>query len=234
MSSPEQFSAFDLQKLKTHSTFDGENNPESSDLEFYRKTWQSVYDLWRQNARTRNVEMPEIVVPSPNISLDELNEQAVDVEGNRIPTLMMYFPSEFQGKSGLVALGGIFPELHSRTIKATTPLENVQEFSGWLNVEAVPEAPYADTDEAQLREHLDRMGRHGMNENQYILLAYFMKATTGHFIDSRILCRLLGSQMDGYVVNSRFGPNGDLHVNSHLRPSLRGWELGGRSVKIVD
>lgn len=206
-------------------------NKEVKNSDLVTATWQGIYDYWRDDAIIRGVELPEIKVPKLEIQEDELEKPVVDLEGNIIPTTMMYYPPELQGSNGLVIMGEMFPRLHSRTIKPNTPLRNIQEYTGWLNVENQLEAPYGDTNEIQLREHFMRLGREGMNENQYILFSQFMNLTQGNFIDNMILCRLIGSEMEGYVVNSRFGQNGDLHVNSHLRPSLRGWELGGRSIK---
>lgn len=198
--------------------------------ELITETWQGVFDYWVNDAKNRGVNVPVINVPDLELQQGDLEKPVKDIDGNFLPTVMIYYPPELQGKEGLVTMGETFPMLHTRTVKPTTPLSNMQEYSGWLNAEATLEAPNGDTDESQLRNHFDQLGRVGMNENQYIILSEFMKLTVGNFVDNRILCRLLGSEMEGQVINAHFGKDGDLHVNSHLRPSLRGWELGGRSV----
>ncbi len=208
-------------------------NSEPHTPELVTKTLRAVFNYWAARATKRGVKLPDIVIPPLNVAGNLLEQPTKDIEGNFVPTITIFCPHEFEGKKGLILLGEMFPLMGSRTIKYNTPVQSENDETGWLNVEAILDAPNLDTNESQLRQHFNSLGRDGMNENAYILLSQFVRLTRGEFIDLKTLCRLLGSQIDGRVINARFGSDGDLHANTHVWSSLHGYELGGRSVKVI-
>lgn len=208
-------------------------NKEPQNASFISETWGAVFDYWSDSAKSTGLVVPDIKVEPLNVPLSSLNETTFDSEGFSVPTTMIFYPPELRGKDGLILMGKMFPQLGTRTVRDNTPLQSENDFTGWLNVEAVFEAPNVNTTEHQLREHFNSIERIGMSENQYIIFSLFTKLVFGRYVDYSVLCRLLDSRLENYVINARFGTLGDLHVNSHLRPSLRGEELGGRSIKVI-
>ncbi|MCL4354151.1 hypothetical protein M1349_01630 [Patescibacteria group bacterium] len=208
-------------------------NKEPQSARLISETWEAVFDYWSDSAKNAGLVVPNIKVEPLNVPLSSLNETIFDSEGLLIPTMMIFYPPVLRGKDGLILMGKMFPQLGTRTVKDNTSLQSENDFTGWLNVEAVFEAPNVNTTEHQLREHFNSTGRIGMSENQYIIFSLFTKLAFGRYVDYSVLCRLLDSRLENYVINARFGASGDLHVNSHLRPSLQGEELGGRSIKVI-
>jgi len=201
-------------------------NTEFHTPELITETWQSAFDLWVANAAEKGLRLLDIEVP-----MLEKEQDVLEKPINDVPTMMMFYPAELEGKSGLLSLGKIFPALHI-TNKENTDIQNVKGDPGWLNVEAALNSPNLNSTEYQLEEYFNNLGRIGMNLNMYILLSQFMKLIRGKFIDTKRGSRLLSTTDEGRVIGACFRDNGALsHDIIYPRNTID--SLGGRSVQLI-
>ncbi len=73
--------------------------------ELITETWQAIFNYWTADASERGVKLSDIEVPALEVNGEVLEKPLNDVAGNDIPTMTILYPSELQGKEGLVFFG---------------------------------------------------------------------------------------------------------------------------------
>src|SRR3989344_2880534 len=164
-----------------------------------------------------------------NASSEKLAQPIIDVEGREISPFTVGIPAELKGKTGLIALGKMFPEINSYSVAENTPIEDESDHTGYLKVEGI-DTPNLNTDDNQARAHFASQGIFGQRLITYLILSRQMKIIKGQYPDQGSMwSRLLGSRRGGGVVDANCLPVGGVSVSRSLSPQVRHAYLGARS-----
>ncbi|HUQ85541.1 MAG TPA: hypothetical protein VM077_04410 [Candidatus Limnocylindrales bacterium] len=213
------------------------NEPHTPEL--VTATWQAVWSDWRMRLAREGVSL-ELTVPDLDWDQDEIEKPTKAVNGEDVPTGMIYYPPEFSGEEGVRRLAVLFPQMKHTDLKYDLAMVHDQDETGWLNAETHRgDWVNVNTTEQNLREHFASQVRVGMNRHQYIILAEFMRPL-GTNIDYHTDSRLLGTRNSegGKVVRAGIrADNGtSLMVEGFVSipnsPRYRDASLGGRLIRI--
>ncbi|MCU1394822.1 MAG: hypothetical protein JWM34_3250 [Ilumatobacteraceae bacterium] len=115
-----------------------------------------------------------------------------------------FIPPEVATQSDRHILGLMFPLMGCYSLHADNVVPNDANYSGWFDYEAAIDAPWGDTDEGLLIEHVGAAGRNLMSLNQYIVASQDSRLLTGRYLDERRSWSRIGARVSGRVVAVRF------------------------------
>jgi len=187
-------------------------------IEEYRKgplTPELVTNYWRANLQVDGARAGlNIEVPDCDWTEEEIKRPMVDIEGNAVPGMMIYFPEQLIGKEGKIHLEEMYPEMaNSSMYDRSLSITDTHKTTGWIKVEAAIETPNRNTRQKALEAFAKKQGYLGQRENAFILASKASKDLTGSCFGQRgTCCRLLGSPYAGRVMYALFNSDGNSYI----------------------
>ena len=171
----------------------------------------------------------EISVPDCDWTEKEIKESMPTTEGEKVKSMVLFYPSELKGKQGLVRIGQMFT-LTNWSVQEHTPIVSEERIpTDYVRIEAVINAPNTNTTEQDLVNHAQKHHLLGQDLNLYILGSRFAKLLDGRYFDQgSTWSRLPGSRYEGRVVPAYCDSDGHVGVSSSLDPGYRSPRIGGR------
>lgn len=171
----------------------------------------------------------DIFVPDCGWTAKEIKQPMSTVEGNKVKSMVLYYPAQLKGREGLMLTGKMFG-LTNWSVQENSPIVIDETIpAGWIRIEAAKDAPNRSTTEHDLAEHAPKHNLFGQDLNIYILGSRFAKLLEGYYFDQgSTLSRLPGSRCGGRMVGARCYSGGGVFVDSGWRPGSRDPDLGAR------
>ena len=205
-------------------------------IEEYRKgplTPELVTNYWRAMLRVDGARAGlNIEVPDCDWTEEQIKRPMVDIEGNPVPGMMIYFPEQLRGKEGKIHLEEMYPEMaNSSMYDRSLSITDTHKTTGWIKVEAAIETPNRNTRQKALEAFAKKQGYLGQRENAFILASKASKDLTGSYFGQRgrgTFCKLLGSPYASRVMYALLNSDGNSYIFWLISPPDQSPFLGAR------
>ncbi len=167
-------------------------------------------------------KLPDLFIPSCDWTAKEISRPMKDITGEDVPTVMVPATEEIT----LSALGRIFPDLMSQTVRGGITVIDTYQANYWVKLYASLKSPNYQVPRDLAEEFADDQGYFGTRERTYILASLATEDLNDYFLNQDgTWAWLLGSRIKGDIVIAGFLPEGNIVVTSTIldTPLRGGW-----------